>query len=505
MKTIIKTFLAVAAAVAVSACDGDRYDLQEMTTEPYHKVLSFQDAQYENIRLFNGNEPETVSFKVLKGGSDPQAACSMTVSAIPQEELSGYNQSYIAVPKSYYTVDGAFDFQPGEPSKDVSVTFSAEGIAKMQSYYDEVTAQGNQLVLGLRIDSEDAAVNSNKKELFRIIEVTGHTFIHSIVGADNTINSLFGFDALDKCNLYDLPKLHFTLEGIDNQWESTFTVRYRKDLVERYNRMNGTSYSTLDEGVIGFSENKTLAPGENEITISLVKGTKEIHDAAQLYLFPVEVSNSMYKTDLATVESDELNNNIIYMVLGSEIKLTVDNLYAPCTATNAQFGSSAGGELPALINNLLGDDFWSSDWSNVYQSKDWHHFIQVKFPQPLTEGVRLQYWNRPYYNPCPTEIEIWVTDKASVEERDPKDGWVLLGSFNMRDDGLPVSAAREAPWSSPSYIFSEMPELSGKSITYMRFCMVKSQDSGGHGEQELGYGDFRANSASISELKVWGK
>lgn len=143
MKTIIKTFLAVAAAVAVSACDGDRYDLQEMTTEPYHKVLGFQDAQYENIHLYNASEPVTLSFKVLKGGSDPQASCSMKVSAIPQEELSGYGQAYIAVPKSYYTVDGAFDFQPGEPSKDVSVTFSAEGIAKMKSYCEEVTAAGS--------------------------------------------------------------------------------------------------------------------------------------------------------------------------------------------------------------------------------------------------------------------------------------------------------------------------------------------------------------------------
>lgn len=31
--------------------------------------------------------------------------------------------------------------------------------------------------------------------------------------------------------------------------------------------------------------------------------------------------------------------------------------------------------------------------------------------------------------------------------------------------------------------------------------MVKSQDSGGNGEQEVGYG---ASSVSISELKVWG-
>ena len=113
----------------------------------------------------------------------------------------------------------------------------------------------------------------------------------------------------------------------------------------------------------------------------------------------------------------------------------------------------------------------------------------------------MQYWNRPYLNPCPTEIEIWVTDKASVEERDTRDGWILLGSYNMTDDGLPVSANPEDPWSSPSYLFSGTEGLEGKSITYMRFCMVKSQDSGGNGEQEVGYG---ASSVSISELKVWG-
>ena len=245
MKTIIKTFLAVTAAVAVSACDGDRYDLLEMTTDPYHKVLGFSDAQYENMHLYNASEPVTVSFKVLKGGSDPESPCSMKVSSIPQEELSGYSQSYIAVPKSYYTVDGTFDFQPGEPAKNVSVTFSAEGIAKMKTYCEEVTAAGNQLVLGIRIESEDATVNSNKSELFRIIDVTDPMFEHSVVGADNSINNLLGFDALDKCNLYDLPRLLFSLQGTENQWNSEFTVKYRKDLAERYNQTNGTSYSIL--------------------------------------------------------------------------------------------------------------------------------------------------------------------------------------------------------------------------------------------------------------------
>ena len=500
MKTIIKTFLAVTAAVAVSACDGDRYDLLEMTTDPYHKVLGFQDAQYENMHLYNASEPVTVSFKVLKGGSDPESPCSMKVSSIPQEELSGYSQAYIAVPKSYYTVDGTFDFQPGEPSKDVSVTFSAEGIAKMKTYCEEVTAAGNQLVLGIRIESEDATVNSNKSELFRIIDVTDPMFEHSVVGADNSINNLLGFDALDKCNLYDLPRLLFSLQGTENQWNSEFTVKYRKDLAERYNQTNGTSYSILDEGVIGFeSETVQLAPGENELSISLVKGTGAIPDATRLYLFPVEVVNSRFGTDLTTNEDDELNNNVIYLVLGSEVKLNVSDLYSPCTATG--HGSSDGGGLASLINNTLGDDFWSSNWDNSYQSKDWHHFIQVRFTEPLTEGVRVQYWNRPDLNPCPTEIEIWVTDKASVEERDSKDGWVLLGSYNMTDDGLPVSADPEDPWSSPSYLFSGTEGLEGKSITYMRFCMVKSQDSGGNGEQEVGYG---ASSVSISELKVWG-
>ena len=99
----------------------------------------------------------------------------------------------------------------------------------------------------------------------------------------------------------------------------------------------------------------------------------------------------------------------------------------------------------------------------------------------------------------PTVVEVWVTDKETVEERDSRDGWVMLGSYNSNDGSLSLSA--DLPWSFPSYIFSEIPELSSKKITYMRFCIVETRDSGGQGSKEVGYG---ASSASLSELKVWG-
>lgn len=499
MKTIIKTLLALSLVIAFTGCEGDRYDLQTMATEAYHKVLSFQDDQNQYITVYDAGVPVTLTYKVLKGGSDPQAPCSMEVVPMSQEELNTVNSSYTAVPRSYYNVDGTYHFEPGDPAKDVSVTFSAEGIKKMKSYSDDIAQDGKELVLGLKIESDDATVSSGSSVIYLRMNISEVMFKHEIVGADNAMNNLIGFDDLDKCSLFDLPKIKFTLLGTDNEWNSTFTVKYRKDLVEEYNKANNTSYSALDEGVITFeSENVELPAGQNDTYISLVKGAGDIPDVTALYLFPVEVVNTNFSTDLETSADDKLHNNIYYMVLSSEVSLSLNDLYSPCTATG--HGGSDGQGLSALIDNNLVDNFWSSNWDNSYQSTDWHHFIQVHFTEPLTDAIRIQYWSRDYYKPNPTQIQIYVTDKTSVEERDPKDGWVLLCDVNMTDDGLPVDVFDT--WSTKSFDFSEIPDLNGKSVTYMRFCMVTTRDNNDNVPKEVGFG---SSSASITELKVWGK
>ena len=463
-------------------------------------VVGFSSELSGTVEMHE-NKDASFTFSLYRIGD---AACSVRLVSMTQEQLAACDPSYIPVVADSYTVSSEeISFTAGETSKEVTVSITADGVAKIAQQLDD--NNGKNVVFGFTIESDDAEIDQEQSELVRTVDYFDIPFaLTSISGIDNGINNLFGIDALDKGDLLELPALTFS---VSDKYSGTtsFIAKYRPDLVEQYNQTNNTSYQTLPEDVIGFeTDPEEVTSGTEQVTVSLKK-TGEIPDIAGYYLFPVEITNSGdLEIDFETIGNSSIQDNIYYLVLGSEVKLTADNLYSPCTATQAAYGGGAGGELPALVNNKSGDDFWSSDWGNVYQSKDWHHFIQVKFPQPLTEGIRVQYWNRPYLNPCPTEIEIWVTDKTTVEERDTRDGWILLGRYTMNNDGLPVSAEAKDPWSTPSYLFSETEGLEDKSITYMRFCMVKSQDSGGHGEQELGYGDYRANSASISELKVWG-
>lgn len=499
MNTIVRTILTFLLIVALTGCDGDRYDLQTMATEAYHKVLSFQDSQNQDITIYDSGEPVTLTFRVLKGGSDPDDPCSMNVVPLSQEQLNSVNSSYTAVPRSYYTIEGRYDFEAGDKAKDVNVSISADGIRKMRTYAEEISQEGRELVLGLKIESDDATVYSGKEVIYLRFDISTVMFGHEIIGADNAMNNLPDFDELDKCSLFDLPKIRFTLLGTENQWNSTFTVKYRKDLVEEYNNRYKTSYSALDEGVVSFgSEEVQVNPGENDAYVTLVKGTGEIPDVTAMYLFPIEIHNSNFSTDLATSADDFLHNNIYYLVLSSEVSVNLNDLYSPCSATG--HGASDGQGLSALIDNNLIDNFWSSNWDNSYQSKDWHHFIQVRFNEPLTDAMRVQYWSREYTKPNPYQIQIYVTDKSEVEERDSKDGWILLCDVNGDDDGLPVDSMDS--WSTMAFDFSGIPELEGKDIRYMRFCIVQTRDNNDFVPKEVGYG---SSSASITELKVWGK
>lgn len=498
MKTIIKTFLLIAVAAFSVSCDGDRYDLQTMTTEAYHKILSFKDNQNQDITVYDSGESVSMTFKVLKGGSDPDAPCSMNVVSLSQEQLSSVSSSYTAVPRTYYTIEGKYDFAPGDKAKDVNLVFPAESIKKMKSYAEDIAQNGRELVLGLKIESDDATVYSGKEVIYLRFNISSVKFGHEIIGANNAMNNLPDFDDLDKCSLFDLPQVKFTLLGTENEWNSTFTVKYRKDLVEEYNKAYNTSYSALDEGVISFeSDEVKINPGENDAYVTLVKGAEEIPDVTALYLFPIEICNSNFSTDLATSVNDALHNNICYMVLSSEVSVNLSNLYSPCTATG--HGDSDGQGLSALIDNNLVDNFWSSNWDNSYQSQDWHHFIQIRFSEPLTDAVRVQYWSRAYLKPNPCQIQIYVTDKTEVAERDTKDGWVLLCDVNSDNDGLPIDIMDS--WSTKAFDFSGIPELNGKEIRYMRFCMVKTRDNNDNVPKEVGFG---SSSASITELKVWG-
>lgn len=499
MNTIVRNIFAFLLIVALAGCDGDRYDLQTMATDAYHKVLSFKDSQNQDITIYDSGEPVMLTFRVLKGGSDPDNPCSMNVVPLSQEELSSVNSSYTAVPRSYYTIDGKYDFEAGDKAKDVNISISAESIKKMKTYADCISQEGRELVLGLRIESDDATVYSGKDVIYLRFDVSSVMFSHEVIGSDNAMNNLPDFDDLDKCSLFDLPQIRFSLLGTENQWNSTFKVKYRKDLVEEYNKAYRTSYSALDEGVVSFeSEEVSVTPGVNDAYVTLVRGTGEIPDVTAMYLFPIEVTNSNVITDLATSADDLLHNNICYIVLSSEVSVNLNDLYSPCSATG--HGASDGQGLSALIDNNLIDNFWSSNWDNSYQSQEWHHFIQVRFTEPLTDAMRVQYWSRDYTKPNPYQIQIYVTDKSEVTENDSKDGWILLCDVNGDDDGLPVDVMDS--WSTGTFGFSGIPELEGKNIRYMRFCIVQTRDNNDFVPKEVGYG---SSSASITELKVWGR
>ena len=479
--------LTVSAAM-ITSCDGDRYALSNMIPEEYHTVLSFADTQIKEDVLYEGIT-NSVSFKVLKGGSELNTACSATVQILDNDEIAEtYGKTYQAIPQSMYSISSDLLFPADKNSGDVIITFDSNQVDKLKEFCSDLPANIKPCVAVRILPFKGTTVFSGNDVSVRTFSVKEIQLKAVSSAKKMSLNGLNDFSQLPMANIGEVNSISISMpDNVDNQWDILCKAVYRPDLIDAYNSENGTDYEKLADGVFSLSsEEVTMSAGTDEAEFTM-QFDKSGMTGSGLYLIPLQLSTDMLSLD----------NEFFYILAANPVTLTKDNFSSPCTAIYD--GSGIG----ALCDNS--STFWHSVYKDepgnpevgpYYFNDTFGHYFQVSLDTPLGHSIRFTYWIRSDYDPyasAPSEIKMYYSNaEQPSEELDTEDGWKLLVSLTKDEDNLP---------SGYGAVYTSAPVNldSAGQIRHLRFCVISASGGTSYPGKEVG-----AHTV-IAEFKLWGK
>ena len=500
MNRYIKFLMLSAAAALLTSCEGDRYALSTMIPDEYHTVLSFVDTQVQENILYEGITNST-SFKVLKGGSEPNSACSATVHILDNGELEeNYGNKYVPIPQSMYSISSDLLFPTDKTAGDITITFDSEQVIKLKEFYADLP-EGIKPCIAVKVvpykgttvyEGSDIAISTFT---VREIELSA-----GCSAGKMSLNGLNDLSDLPMADINGTSSISISMPtAVSNQWDIVCTATYSPELIETYNKKYGTDYETLPEGVFSLSANEiTMVSGENKAEFEMQFDKSKLTGAG-LYLIPVKL----------TVDKLRLDTEEFYIIASNPVSLTESNFSSPATA-------SYDGSLAGLCDNSY--SFWHSTYRNnnnpempedcpYYKNETFGHYFQVRLDTPLEDSFRLAYWVRSDYDPAvsaPAKVMLYYSDAEQPgDDIDTENGWKLLDELTKDEDGLPAS--------SGAFYLSGPIDLSNTGqIRHLRFCVTESNGGKSHpgiDEEDLGLDEEGATGAhtAIAEFKLWGK
>lgn len=491
MKKITLTILTLSAAFLAS-CDGDRYELQTMVPEEYHRILSFAGMQLDEATLYITGNENHIPVKVLKGGSDPSLSSYAWLEPLTNDELKDYGTQYQIIPEGLYTIERNIEFTPDQKAKEVNVVFSGDQTVKLQKFCESLP-DGVMPCIAMRlVPGEGTSVYSDKSVVIRTIEITEPYMVASCSAEIPFISGLSSYTMLPVAGLSDLPSISLTLAGnLENSWSIKCTAKYRKDLVAEYNEKNGTSYQALEEGVVTLDSEITLAPGSGTAEF-LLKKTSE-PEGAGLYLYPIE-----FTTDKFSI--DGLNkDNILYLLLTSEVRMGEDNVSSPATADYDGIGISG------LFDNT--SSFWHTTYQDgeidgqvydYYEDEIFGHYFDIRLDTPITHAFRFDYWIRTGYDPwrsAPSKLNIYY---SNAEDPGSAEDWTLIRTLTREEDSLPYLDHGDR---YSSGIFN-LSDFGIEQIRHIRFSATEVLS--GDNYDEVVIPGVCPGHICLSEFKMWG-
>lgn len=499
--------LGVSAALPVlfmtAGCSQEQYELQNMVSEDYHKVLGFKNSGILGETLYNVGIESSVDFTVLKGGSDPSAPCSFTIEELSQEDLSVYGSTYYLLPEEYYTLstntsesDSVY-VASGEPVGVFSAKFTGEQIAKM----NENLPENGIYCLAFRINSSDATVNSANSYVIRPISIEGLSFTLSAADVV-TDNGLPRYDDLERGSIDGLPVFSVKVDGgLECPFDVNFNIRYRDDLVENYNSENGTFYDKLPADALGFdTDDFTIDKGTNGFSFALVNNAQTLPGAG-LYLCPIEVSFTDQEYTISGGSEKVDKGTVYYVVLEDPVALSTTNLWAPFDLSGYDGQGLAGLVDGAILNKMFWHSPYNNDHGEYYNDGKFGHYFQIALSETLSNGFHVQWWVRDDNptNTSPREIEIYAA--AGTPAGDTKDAYDALDWKLIYSESADTYAGTAHPWPTDDYNVTwispgiDISEV--RDATYIRFCVKKTAG----GATGIDYGACTC----ISEFRMWGE
>lgn len=229
--------------------------VQSLFDDKYDQILYIKDGGNKNVSLFVTGQDTSYSFRVCKGGVDPNKATQASIVVRSQQDIDEeYGEGdYKVLPESAYKIETAqLDFTADDAGKLVSVQLLNDNIYKLTQQDTKA-----RWMLPLLLTSSDS-VNAEHNQYTLII--------------DNVTAPQVGFKKYGIDTLYHNPAkpLSLTLpvgvEGVENQWTVNVSIGVDAEYLKTFNEAHGTHYQLPAQYEI--PETVTLTSDRQEVSVN---------------------------------------------------------------------------------------------------------------------------------------------------------------------------------------------------------------------------------------------
>lgn len=219
----------MAAAFMFVACNTAEYDLKNIIPKEYQKVVCFKNVQEAEWQLFDVGSELSTEFTILRSGGLPELDAETSVVSMTQEELSLYDDDYVLLDPSYYTLPTFVKFAPDERYKSFSVTIPYDKILELKANEDSLP-DGKSYCLALRLNKEgETSVDSESGFVLRKVYVSEPEMEISISSGNQILSG-------EKAKI--TLKLPFENKEFDVKWNVVFES-------DSYTALNGQESTVL--------------------------------------------------------------------------------------------------------------------------------------------------------------------------------------------------------------------------------------------------------------------
>lgn len=395
----------------LAACNDERYDLENLVPQEYHKILYINESGKQDVTLYETGENNIYTFSIYKGGSDPSLEASATVDVLTQQQV---DENYSMVEAKTYRCLTEECFSFGEEKnlkflsedrmKKVEVALNPASVKALMNTDPSAT-----WVLPIQVISETDSVNADKKELFLQINSVEDATVGFTTVEPEEKEYTFG----KLTTLEEEMEISFVTE---NLWDITCTMGVAgTDYVDDYNQSHGTSYEMLPEGSYTLPEEVTLAAGSRTGKLKVTIDGTVLNSTT--YMLPVCIES----TSKFQISGDKAVYPLIITIASPEIDRTG---WTVTTDSEETTGEGENGRASLMLDGNLGT-YWHSTWQTGSAAGN-----KTNLPYTLIFDAQKRY----------TFTQVGMVQRDG-NQKDTKGGiiyvsednneWTQVGSFTM--------------------------------------------------------------------------
>lgn len=478
--------------------------------------IYFEDGSFTTATVdFTLNQTE-FSYKVIRK-SENGLDCKADVTLLTEEELASEGSYYARIPAEYFEVTPSVEFTENDEA-EVTVSFNADKATEVAEFITSSRNSEKSPCIAIRLDvNGDNGIVASKKAGYLII-----SWSYDNASACRISAELEGAERplyIDLVPYTELPAIsvnHFSSCKINvNHFsgnivgEVKVNAAFDEAAAAEYAERNG--YEMLPADALTCTGEATITSDNTSAALTFDLDRSKLTGCG-LYMAAVTLTvseNAEFEgsTTFCFLIESPVSYDGLWIDTGSGIEpadaegwasYQANNLYAPAS-------QSGDGYLGGLFDK---QGYWhwhsSYDESQYYINETYGHFVQIKLTEPISHGLRFNYWGRvdPWDNPAkyaPSKIVILYSTVENInnETSDTDGNWQELATLTREADGLPYSDWGEM-YQSEGYDIEGLG-----NITYLRFCCMENIDQNG-ALHYLGKDTSDPTGIAISDMKIWG-